>query len=83
MPGAANLLFDRRTGADGRFADAGTLQALFAGKTGPRTVLSCGSGMTAAVLALGLARIWQAARLYDGSWTEWGQGALGPIVTGE
>lgn len=83
MPGAANLPFDRLTGADGRFADAGTLQALFAGKTGPRTVLSCGSGMTAAVLALGLARIGQAARLYDGSWTEWGQGALGPIVTGE
>lgn len=83
MPGARNLPFDSLTLADGRFADPVLLAQLFAGKAGPDTVLTCGSGMTAATLALGLARLGQGARLYDGSWSEWGQGRLGPIVTGE
>lgn len=79
MPGARNIPFDQLT-SEGRFLAPEALRALFAGKTGPETVLTCGSGMTAAVLALGLARIGQRARLYDGSWAEWGQGKLGPIV---
>lgn len=82
MPGASNLPFDQLTRPDGRFASVAELEALFAGKTGAQTVLSCGSGMTAATLALGLARLGQGARLYDGSWSEWGRGLLGPIVTG-
>lgn len=83
MPGARNLPFDQLTGTAGGFASPEQLRALFADKSGPDTVVSCGSGMTAAVLALGLARIGETARLYDGSWTEWGRGTLGPIVTGD
>jgi thiosulfate/3-mercaptopyruvate sulfurtransferase len=37
--------------------------------------------MTACTLALGLERIGVAARLYDGSWAEWGTGRLGTIVS--
>lgn len=46
-------------------------------------ITSCGSGITAAVLALGLqlAGHYDVA-LYDGSWTEWGQLGETPIDTG-
>lgn len=43
-------------------------------------VTSCGSGMTAAVLFLGLRLIGhQNIRLYDGSWAEWGSDKKNPI----
>ncbi|ARO15928.1 thiosulfate/3-mercaptopyruvate sulfurtransferase (plasmid) [Ketogulonicigenium robustum] len=83
MPGATNVPFDTLTAPDGRFASAKTLDALLAGKAGDDTVLSCGSGMTAATLALGLARIGKQGSVYDGSWTEWGRGTLGPITKGD
>jgi len=45
-------------------------------------VTTCGSGVTACVLALGLARIGAPdAAVYDGSWSEWGQGDT-PVETG-
>ena len=41
---------------------------------------SCGSGVTASVLALGLFELGRPdAAAYDGSWTEWGGRADTPI----
>ena len=46
-------------------------------------VLQCGSGVTASVLALALARLGrQDVAVYDGSWSEWGGSATAPVVTG-
>ncbi len=46
-------------------------------------ITTCGSGVTACVLALGL-RLAGAPRVavYDGSWTEWGQPSDRPVETG-
>ncbi len=46
-------------------------------------VTSCGSGITAAVLSLGLALLGHRDHaLYDGSWVEWGGSETTPIETG-
>ena len=76
MPGALNLPFDHVL-ADGCFRSAQELHQKFmvAGLDPVKPVIaSCGSGVTAAVLALALeaAGIGNAA-VYDGSWSEWGQ----------
>lgn len=48
------------------------------------TITSCGSGVTAAVIALALESLGaKGTRLYDGSWTEWGSQNDTPVVTGD
>ena len=77
IPGSANLPYAEIVDAEaGAFRDADTLRAAFdrVGADGLRTVAtSCGSGVTACILGLGMHLIgrdnWA---LYDGSWTEWG-----------
>lgn len=85
MPGAANLPASELVGPDGRMKDPATLRAMFeaAGVTPERPVVtSCGSGVTACVLALGmvLAGLPEPA-VYDGSWTEWASRPETPKVT--
>jgi len=76
MPGAASLPYTDLLNADGTFRPVADLKARFAaaGADGSRPVItSCGSGVTACILTLGLrlAGLPEGA-VYDGSWTEWG-----------
>ncbi|ALK09316.1 3-mercaptopyruvate sulfurtransferase [Blastochloris viridis] len=83
MPGARNVPFDTLV-ADGRLTDEDTVRAVFtkAGIDLDRPIItSCGSGVTAAVLTLALDSIGKTARLYDGSWAEWGYRTDLPVTT--
>lgn len=85
MPGALNLPFPGVLQADGRMKAAADLDAAFrsAGLDPARPVItSCGSGVTAAILTLALARLGRPSRLYDGSWAEWGGRTDTPVETG-
>ena len=75
MPGSRNLPFTELIGPDGTMLPADALRSRFAqaGVDGSRPVVtSCGTGVTACVLALGLRRAGlPEGAVYDGSWTEW------------
>lgn len=76
MPGAINLPFQELVATSGLFKLGSELQSVFE-KAGvdlssPVTT-SCGSGVTAAILTLGLTQLGHRDNnLYDGSWAEWG-----------
>ncbi|MFD0379683.1 sulfurtransferase [Streptomyces sp. NPDC127112] len=85
MPGALNLPFGELVGPGGLMRPARELRAAFEALAGERERLyfSCGSGVTACVLALGatLAGYGETA-VYDGSWSEWGMPSDRPVVVG-
>ncbi len=75
MPGALNVPFAEIV-ENGRLASRERIAQAFA-KAGVDTdkpiITTCGSGVTAVVLALGLDALGKGpARIYDGSWSEWG-----------
>ncbi len=75
IPGSRNLPYGTLVRPDGTMLDPPALRDAFAaaGVDGSRPVVtSCGSGVTATVLTLGLVRAGFApGAVYDGSWTEW------------
>jgi thiosulfate/3-mercaptopyruvate sulfurtransferase len=87
IPGSLNLPYSRLTNAtdktmvpreelDRRFAEAGV-------RSDKPVVTSCGSGVTACVLAFGLYLTGREdVAVYDGSWAEWGLPGDTPVATG-
>ena len=85
MPGARNVPFDTLLNPDGTLRTVPEIEAIFAAAhadLGRPIVTTCGSGVTASVLALALARTGRTAPVYDGSWSEWGGLVGAEVVTG-
>ncbi len=85
IPGSRNLPYHRLFAADGTWKRGDDLAAAFreAGVDLDRPMaMTCGSGITASVLAFGAHLLGRDAAVYDGSWTEWGAHPDTPKATG-
>jgi thiosulfate/3-mercaptopyruvate sulfurtransferase len=85
MPGALNVHYAALLNADGTLKAGQALREAFESRgidLAKPIITSCGSGVTAAILALGLSELGlENYKLYDGSWAEWGASDK-PVATG-
>ena len=87
IPGSKNVFYKDLLKADDTMKSPDEMRQVFL-ETGvdldKPVITSCGSGVTAAILSLGLTRMGKTDHsLYDGSWTEWGMFPTLPIATGK
>ena len=82
MPNALNIPFTSVL-EDGRLASKAKLHSIFDKYKDKKMIFSCGSGVTASILALAADQAeYKDLSVYDGSWSEWGMPSSGlPVVT--
>lgn len=79
IPGSLNLPATGLMTGDGRMKPAEALRELLP-DPGTPTIATCGSGVTAAIIALALARLGNPdVAVYDGSWSEWASDPARPV----
>lgn len=87
IPGSRNVPFGELLNADGTMKSPDDCRAIFESAgvdLSKPAITTCGSGVTAAILALALDRMGKTDyAVYDGSWSEWGAFATLPVATGE
>jgi thiosulfate/3-mercaptopyruvate sulfurtransferase len=85
IPGSLNLPYETLYRADGTLKEPDELRGAITAAgvdLGRPVVTSCGSGVTASVLALALYLVGRPdAAVYDGSWSEWGSRSDTPVET--
>ncbi|HUO11632.1 MAG TPA: 3-mercaptopyruvate sulfurtransferase [Caulobacteraceae bacterium] len=86
IPGSRNVPWSGVLREDGTLAPAHALRSAFAAggvDLDAPIITTCGSGISAAILAIGLACVGRDdVPIYDGSWTEWGGRPDTPVATG-
>lgn len=85
IPGSVSLTYSRFFEADGTWKSRDAIAAVFADAgidLGRPLIATCGSGITAAVIAFAAHRLGHDAALYDGSWSEWGADTTTPKAMG-
>lgn len=86
IPGAKNLPIARVLTDDGRFRPTVDIAAAFdavGAEEGTAIAAYCGSGITAAQLALAGALVGREVTVYPGSWSAWSNTPGRPVATGE